>query len=62
MSFESLLNVFGKRCRFLQNKLTLAKVFLENQALFYKSRIAVYEKQKLIRKKNKGKREEQWIW
>ena len=59
LSFDSLLNVFGKGCRSVQNKLTLAKVFLENQALFYKLRIVVYDKQKLIRKKNKGKREGQ---
>ena len=51
LSFDSSLNAFGKRCRSLQNKLTLAKVFLEIQAFFYKLRIAVYDKQKLIRKR-----------
>ena len=51
MSFDSLLNDLNKRCRLLQNKLTIAEVFLENQTLFHKLHIAVYDKQKLSRKR-----------
>ena len=51
LSFDSLPNALNRRCRVLQSKSTLAEVFRENKALFYKSCIAVYNKQKLIRKR-----------
>ena len=50
LSFDGLQNAVNRRCRALQNTLTLA-VFLENKALCHKSCIAVYNKQKLSRKR-----------
>ena len=45
LSFGGLPNALNAlRCRALQNKLTLAEVFLENKALFHKSCISVYNK------------------
>ena len=50
LSFDGLPNALNRRSRALQNKLTLAEVTLENKALFHKSCIAVYKKQKLSTK------------
>ena len=47
LSFDGLPNALNRRYRALQNKSTLAEVFPENKALFNKSCIAAYNKQKL---------------
>ena len=49
--FVGLQNGLNRRCRALQNKLTLAEVFPKKKALFHKSCIAVYNKEKLSRKR-----------
>ena len=49
LSSDGLPNALNRRCRALQNRLILVVVFLEKKALFHKSCIAVYNKQKLSR-------------
>ena len=51
LTFDGLSNALNRRFRALQNKLTFAEVFIENKALFQKSCITVYNKQKLSRKR-----------
>ena len=51
LRFAGLPNVLYRRCRALQNQLTLAEIFPENKALLHKSCIVVSNKQKLSRKR-----------
>ena len=50
LRFDGLPNVLYRRCRALQNQLTLAEIFPENKALLHKSCIVISNKQKLSRK------------